>query len=252
MPLDIDKYKSPKLAVDAIILVDSKVVLIERKNFPLGWALPGGFVEYNESVNTAIIREVEEETSLKITESTLEQVHTYSAPNRDPRGHVVSVVFSCDATGIPKAQDDAKNIGLFSFWELPELAFDHKNILERFVENNPNKFGVKELMYDSEEIKEQFLSHIRDSAHYWNTIEGDDAPKTTKDRLDGLAFSICTMLDGCTHLPEFMVVPLPHESDKKYHINNKEKYYLENHHVENLIQGNIGGSLHELLFNKKK
>jgi len=133
MPLDVDKYKSPKLAVDAIIIVDNKVVLIERHNPPHGWAFPGGFVDYGESVEDAVIREVEEETSLKIVNSTLEQVHTYSAPDRDPRGHVVSVVFSCEATGTPKAQDDAKNIDLFDIGNLPKLAFDHKDILESYL-----------------------------------------------------------------------------------------------------------------------
>lgn len=246
MPIDIDKYKSPKLAVDAIILIDNKVVLIERKNPPHGWAFPGGFVDCGESVESAVVREIQEETSLKTVESSLEQIHTYSAPNRDPRGHVVSVVFSCEATGIPKAQDDAKNIKLFSLDELPELAFDHQNILERFVENNPNKFGNEELVYTAEELREQVLDHIRGSVHYWATLDGKDAPQTVADRLGGLAFSILTMLDGCTSLPGFIVAPLPHESDKDYHLDNKEKYYPENHHVENLIRGDIGGCLHEL------
>jgi len=250
MPQEIEKYKSPKLAVDAIILVDNKVVLIERKNPPYGWAFPGGFVDYGESVEDAVIREVAEETSLKIVEGTLEQVNTYSAPNRDPRGHVVSVVFSCKAEGTPKAQDDAKNIALFSLEELPELAFDHKNILERFIENNPHKIENKDLIYSTDEIKEQVLDHIRTMVKYWNNLEGKNAPKTVEDRLDGLAFSFLTMLDGCCmDLPGFLVVPHPHESDKDYHIDNEEKYYPENHHVE--VYGDIAGSLHES-FHKEK
>jgi len=252
MPKDIETYRSPKLAVDAIIIVDNKVVLIERKNPPLGWAFPGGFVDYGESVEAAIIREVEEETSLKITDSTLEQVQTYSSPNRDPRGHVVSVVFACEAIGVPKAQDDAKNIKMFDINDLPELAFDHKNILECYLQNNPHKIGNKAMMYSADEVREDFLAHIRNCIHYWDTLEGKDAPKTTRDRLEGLAFSICTMLDGCTGLPGFLIAPLPHESDKDYQLDNESKYYPENHHIEDLIQGEIGGSLHELLFHKKK
>jgi len=246
MPKDIENYKSPKLAVDAIILIEDKVVLIERKNKPYGWAFPGGFVDYGESVESAVIREVEEETSLKIVNSSLEQAHTYSAPERDPRGHVVSVVFSCEATGIPKAQDDAKNIALFSLEELPQLAFDHKKILETFVENNPHKFGKKELMYTGEEIQNKVLAHIKNLVKYWESLKGENS---VEHRLDGLAFSILTMLDGGSELPSFIVAPCPHETDKDWLITKNAKYFPENHHVP--INCNIGGALHELYYKKK-
>ena len=242
----IFKYKAPKLAVDAIILVENKIVLIERKNEPYGWAFPGGFVDYGESVEEAIMREVEEETSLKVVTHTLDQVHTYSAPNRDPRGHVVSVVFSCDAVGVPKAKDDAKNIKLFALNDLPELAFDHQNILDCFMEDNPNLLGDVSNRYTSEEIREKVLSHIRNLAKYWDTVPRE----TTKEKLDGLAFSFLTMLDGGTSLPGFILAPLPCESDKEYNLDNGGKYYPENHHIEHLIKGDIGGCLHELYYKK--
>ena len=120
--------KSPKLTVDIIINIDGKIILIKRKNPPYGWALPGGFVDYGETVENAVSREVKEETSLDL--KNLKQFHVYSEPNRDPRGHNISVVFTAQGIGEPKAKDDAKEIGLFSKSDLPkEIAFDHKKIL---------------------------------------------------------------------------------------------------------------------------
>lgn len=241
MPADIEKYKSPKLAVDAIVLIDNKVVLIERKNPPYGWALPGGFVDYGESVETAVMRELTEETSLKVIDGTLKHVGVYSAPDRDPRGHVTSIVHSCKATGTPKAQDDAKNIKLFSLDELPELAFDHKNILERYIENN-NLLSKdnKEFEYTTDEVREKVLNHIRGMVKYWAGIEKDNV----EEQLDGLAFSILTMLDGCSmDLPGFIVAPYPHESDKEYAIDCGKKYYPQNLDIP--VKGDIAGSLHD-------
>lgn len=117
-----------KLAVDIIIDFNEKIVLIKRKNPPYGWALPGGFVEYGESVETAAIREAKEETGLDLVD--LNQFHVYSELNRDPRGHTVSIVFAAKGTGIPKAADDACDISLFSIENLPQqIAFDHLKIL---------------------------------------------------------------------------------------------------------------------------
>jgi ADP-ribose pyrophosphatase YjhB (NUDIX family) len=116
------------LAVDCIIEIDGNIVLIKRKNPPYGWALPGGFVDEGETVEAAVMREMKEETNLSLRE--LRQFHVYSDPERDPRGHTVSVVFTARGKGELKAQDDAKGIGLFTEETLPdEIAFDHREII---------------------------------------------------------------------------------------------------------------------------
>jgi len=126
-----NEKKYIRLTVDIIIEIDGKIVLIERKNPPYGWAIPGGFVDYGETVEQAAIREAKEETSLDIY--VLKQFHVYSDPNRDPRGHTVSVVFTAKARGIPKAASDAKSLGIFDKDSLPEkIAFDHRKILEDY------------------------------------------------------------------------------------------------------------------------
>ena len=121
------RYPIP--TVDIIIEIeDSKVILIKRKNPPYGWAIPGGFVDWGESLEQAAAREAKEETSLEV--SNLRQFHTYSAPDRDPRFHTISTVFTAKAGGQPKAEDDAIEIGAFGEKELPdEIAFDHREIL---------------------------------------------------------------------------------------------------------------------------
>jgi len=139
----VEKYRNPFPTVDIIIEMASgshgvvgqrksgNIVLIERKNPPFGWALPGGFVDYGESLEVAAVREAEEETCLKVR--LLYQLGAYSAPTRDPRFHTISVVFVASATGTPKAADDAKDVGIFSRDSLPEnLAFDHGEILQDY------------------------------------------------------------------------------------------------------------------------
>jgi len=124
-----------RLTVDCIIDINSKIVLIERKNLPYGWALPGGFVDEGETVEDAVIREMKEETNLSL--ENLQQFHVYSDPLRDPRGHTVSVVFTAIGVGEPKAQDDAKEIGLFNSDTLPEdIAFDHRKILSDYFKSS--------------------------------------------------------------------------------------------------------------------
>jgi 8-oxo-dGTP diphosphatase len=125
----------PKLAVDCIILVDGKVLLIHRRNPPQGWALPGGFVEYGETVEDAVRREMKEETGLELQD--LRQFRVYSDPSRDPRGHVVSVVFAARGTGKPEAGDDADRYRLVDLNAVPEseLVFDHAEILRDFRES---------------------------------------------------------------------------------------------------------------------
>lgn len=124
---EIQIHRNPTPTVDIIIEVEDKIVLIERKNPPHGWALPGGFVDYGESFETAALREAEEETNLKV--SALKQFHTYSDPSRDARQHTASTVFIGTATGHPIAGDDAGKAALFTEATLPPLVFDHAQIL---------------------------------------------------------------------------------------------------------------------------
>ncbi len=124
--------RTSRLAVDVIIETPEGIVLIRRKNPPHGWALPGGFVDYGESLEAASVRETKEETSLEV--ELVRQFHTYSAPDRDPRGHTVSTVFIARAQGTPRARDDAAEVRVFSREDLPrELAFDHRQILDDYV-----------------------------------------------------------------------------------------------------------------------
>jgi 8-oxo-dGTP diphosphatase len=126
-----EKSRNPLLTVDIIIEVPDGVVLIERKNPPHGWALPGGFVDYGESIEKAAVREAEEETSLNV--HLLEQFYTYSDPSRDPRHHTVSTVFIATAQAVPRAADDAKTAGVFSESQLPApIVFDHGRILSDY------------------------------------------------------------------------------------------------------------------------
>lgn len=127
--------KSPFLAVDIIILFDDKLVLIKRGKEPFKdhFALPGGFVEYGETVEDSALRESNEETGLEITKISLFGV--YSKPDRDPRGHTVSVVFYGRGKGKPKAGDDAEDVFLFDIDQVPKnLAFDHNTIVQDFLE----------------------------------------------------------------------------------------------------------------------
>jgi len=125
------RHRNPLVTVDIIIEISSGVVLIERKNPPSGWALPGGFADYGEAFETCAVREAKEETSLNIVLS--EQFHTYSAPDRDPRHHTVTTVYIATATGVLKASDDAKNAAVFPVDKLPDpLAFDHDQILKDY------------------------------------------------------------------------------------------------------------------------
>ena len=126
----------PRLTVDLIIQVKgnaNQIVLIKRRNPPPGWALPGGFVDYGETVEEAAAREALEETSLKVNLS--RQFHVYSDPRRDSRGHTVSVVFIASAEGDPLGADDAAEARVFELNALPaEIAFDHRQIIQDYVE----------------------------------------------------------------------------------------------------------------------
>ncbi|KJS32174.1 MAG: NUDIX hydrolase [Desulfatitalea sp. BRH_c12] len=123
--------ETPLLTVDIIIECQGGIVLIERKNPPHGWALPGGFVDRGESVEQAATREAKEETSLDV--KLIEQMHTYSDPQRDPRMYTASVVFIAAAAESPKGSDDARRAVVFRHGQLPEpLVFDHGRILNDY------------------------------------------------------------------------------------------------------------------------
>lgn len=126
----IQVYRNPVPTVDIIIEVNTEIVLIKRKNPPYGWALPGGFVDYGESYETAAAREAEEETGLVV--KNLQQFRTYSDPNRDPRQHTASTIFIAQADQIPTAGDDAAEAKLFTETTLPDLVFDHGKILSDY------------------------------------------------------------------------------------------------------------------------
>jgi 8-oxo-dGTP diphosphatase len=127
----VKDYRNPVPTVDIIIEIENGIVLIERKNEPLGWALPGGFVDYGETLEDAAVREAREETSLEV--SNLRLVGCYSSPDRDPRHHNISIVYAATGSGPPHAADDAANLAVFPINSLPEnLCFDHRKILSDY------------------------------------------------------------------------------------------------------------------------
>jgi 8-oxo-dGTP diphosphatase len=127
-------FKNPIPTVDCIVeLSGGRIVLIRRKNPPLGWALPGGFVDEGEPLHHACIREVKEETGLEVV--LVEQFFTYSAPARDPRKHTVSTVYIGTASGEPTGSDDAAEAKAFTAEQLPkELCFDHGTIVADYLD----------------------------------------------------------------------------------------------------------------------
>ena len=129
---EIEVYQNPIPTVDIIVEIESKgIVLIKRKNPPYGWAIPGGFVDYGESLEEAAVREAKEETNLDV--KLVRQFHTYSDPKRDPRHHSISTVYIGKGDGVPRAKDDALEIGIFNESNLPaEIAFDHRSILNDY------------------------------------------------------------------------------------------------------------------------
>lgn len=127
--------ETPLLTVDVIIEMldrpEEPIVLVERRNAPHGWALPGGFVDVGETVEHAAVREAAEETGLKV--KLMRLLGVYSDPGRDPRGHTVSVVFVAEARGTPVADDDARAVQVYPADATPALAFDHAVILKDYL-----------------------------------------------------------------------------------------------------------------------
>jgi 8-oxo-dGTP diphosphatase len=129
---DVKYHRNPFPTVDIIIELHGGIILIERKNEPLGWALPGGFVDYGESLESAAIREAREETSLEVSD--LQLLGCYSSPERDKRMHTISTVYIAKSQGVPSAADDAVNIAVFELDSLPkQLCFDHAHILADYI-----------------------------------------------------------------------------------------------------------------------
>jgi len=123
----------PYVTVDIIIELSEGIILIERSNPPYGWALPGGFVDYGESLERAAIREAKEETNLDLVD--VRQFHTYSQPDRDPRFHTISTVFIASGKGNPQFGDDAKGLKVVRYEDLLtlEYAFDHMEVIREYL-----------------------------------------------------------------------------------------------------------------------
>ena len=128
-------YKTPKITVDGIIKKGNEILLIKRRNIPFknSWALPGGYLEYNEKTEDAVIREIFDETGL-FTEI-INLIGVYSDPKRDPRGHTVSIIYELRIIkGKLESGDDATDVNFFNLNNLPDnLAFDHKKVIKEYI-----------------------------------------------------------------------------------------------------------------------
>ena len=127
--------QGPFLTVDGIVEYNNGIIMVKRSNPPLGWALPGGFVDYGESAESAVVREIKEETNLDFVD--IRQFHTYSNPGRDPRFHTVSVVFIGKGKGVLSSGDDAAKAEVFNKDNLPSrIAFDHRGIIQEYFNSS--------------------------------------------------------------------------------------------------------------------
>lgn len=135
------KPQTPSLTVDTVIVFKNRIVLVKRKNPPYQGklALPGGFVEIGESTEEAAIRESFEETGLCV--EIIGIVGVYSDPQRDPRGHTVSICYLSKGSGKLKSGSDAASVELFELDSIPELAFDHNKII------NDAKSDINAVLY---------------------------------------------------------------------------------------------------------
>jgi len=217
--------------VDIIIRFGDGIVLIKRKYPPFGWAIPGGFVEYGETVEEAARREAKEETSLELI--SLEQFRVYSSPDRDPRAHTVSVVFAAQGKGRLKAGDDASSIGVFNRENLPDdIAFDHKFILRDYFEmeeerrknflkeiegsSSPKSFFTKEISQESMDFLIDSITSVipKMPTLFFSVILIRDKEKKQKI-LETLQ---AKSLSGCSLLAIFLL-----ELDRAKYFNRKEK-----------------------------
>ena len=131
------RYERPVVTADGIIIKNRQILLVKRKNPPFKgkWALPGGFVEYREKTEDTVIREVLEETGLKTKINQLAGV--YSDPDRDPRGHTITIVYNLNiVNGELISGDDAKDAKFFELNRLPDLAFDHAQIINDYMKRS--------------------------------------------------------------------------------------------------------------------
>ena len=128
-----DRPRNPYPTVDVVIELEGGIVLVRRRNPPPGWAIPGGFVDYGESAESAAVREAREETGLDVALETL--LGVYSEPDRDPRFHTLTTVYVASASGLPVGGDDAAEARVFDPRDLPRpMAFDHASIVSDYLE----------------------------------------------------------------------------------------------------------------------
>jgi len=158
---DPSKYERPSVAVDVVMMTlhqkDLQVLLVKRRSWPFEgmWAIPGGFVDIDESLEDAAKRELREETSVE--DVYIEQLYTFGNPGRDPRTRVITVVYFALLDGEQlriKAADDAADVGWFSVYELPPLAFDHRDILEYTLNRLRGKLSYTTIAFNL--LPEQF------------------------------------------------------------------------------------------------
>lgn len=175
------EYPRPSVTVDAVVFgydgMDLKILLIQRKNAPFAhyWALPGGFVDMNEDLETAVKRELEEETGLK--DIFFEQLFTFGKPDRDPRGRVISIAYFAlvkkSDFHYAKAASDAQEVSWFSMNHLPNLAFDHDIILKMALERIRGKVRWQPIGFEL--LPQKFpLSELQ---HLYETILGGKLDK---------------------------------------------------------------------------
>src|ERR1700730_2668828 len=158
---DASKYERPSVTVDVVMMSlrerDLQILLIKRRSWPCEgmWAIPGGFVNIDESLEAAAKRELQEETGVQ--DVYMEQLYTFGDPDRDPRTRVITVVYFAllDSERLQvKAADDAVDVGRFSVYQLPSLAFDHEKILQYSLERLRGKLNYTTIAFNL--LPEQF------------------------------------------------------------------------------------------------